>query len=503
MLIKSSFVPRALMPIALIVLGSAGLAEAGSGGGDHADREVRADRADRSGGNSTDRADKAAERASRDTTRAAERAQRDQDRYEEDRTKILRETANDPERQQRELAKLEADRAEDLAKAQEEAAKIAEDLAEELAKAQEDADRDADERVGEGYGSSEEMRDLADTENPDFDPRGFPVRRGEVLALDLDPAGRAAIASAGFVEIDRAELPALGSSILRLQSPLGLALSDALALARSAVPGATFDYTHYYQMQMAPAGSQTSTRAGKLPARRKGNLRIGMIDTAVDKHSALGQTKLEMRDFATGRGTRMSNHGTAVASILALEGTSRLHVASVFHSSGGKPFTSSDALASALEWMVGDGVQVVNMSLAGPRNAVLDKLIEQSVGRGTVIVAAAGNGGPTAPPAYPAALSSVVAVTAVDSRDRVYRYANQGKYITVAAHGVEEPVADAQSGGVQLVSGTSFATPHVSAWMARCRQKNDGAACVRKLRNAARDVGKPGFDPVYGFGVVD
>ena len=66
-----------------------------------------------------------------------------------------------------------------------------------------------------------------------------------------------------------------------------------------------------------------------------------------------------------------------------------------------------------------------------------------------MIVAAAGNGGPTAPPAYPAALRPVVAVTAVDSKDHIYRYANQGRYIMVAAPGVDEPAADAR-GGISL-----------------------------------------------------
>ena len=152
--------------------------------------------------------------------------------------------------------------------------------------------------------------------------------------------------------------------------------------------------------------------------------------------------------------------------------------------------------------MVGNDVSVVNMSLSGPRNAILDRLITQAVGRGTLIVAAAGNGGPSAPPAYPAALRPVVAVTAVDSDRRVYRYANQGTYITVSALGVGQPAADTR-GGISRFDGTSFATPHVAAWMARCLTRNNAAACGRTLRRSARDLGEPGYDPIYGYGLIE
>ena len=78
---------------------------------------------------------------------------------------------------------------------------------------------------------------------------------------------------------------------------------------------------------------------------------------------------------------------------------------------------------------------------------------------------------------------------------------NQGRYIMVASNGVDEPAAQAK-GGIGRFSGTSFATPHVTAWMARCLQEHDGSTCVSRLRETARDLGQPGFDQVYGFGYV-
>ncbi|TNE32119.1 MAG: subtilase [Alphaproteobacteria bacterium] len=345
------------------------------------------------------------------------------------------------------------------------------------------------------------MRNLAERENPEFDESGFPVRQGEIVGLNLGEGGVGTLQSKGFTVIATHDLPALQSRVTRLSAPVGLDAGMALAKARNALPNATLDYTHYYAMQFSSAGAAEKDRNASLP-RKKGKLTIGMIDTGVVSHSALRGASIESRNFGSVEGAATKTHGTAVASILVSEGSNKLYVANIFRGSSSQPFTSADAIVDALDWMVANKVPVVNMSLSGPRNAILDRLVEQSVGRGTMIVAAAGNGGPTAPPAYPAALRSVVAVTAVDHENRVYRYANQGRYITVAARGVGEAAADSR-GGIGQFSGTSFATPHVSAWMARCLTRSSPLTCGRKLRTSARDLGAPGYDPVYGYGLVD
>jgi hypothetical protein len=349
------------------------------------------------------------------------------------------------------------------------------------------------------------LKDLAREENPDFDLRGFPVRRGEVVALDLSDAGLAAAKNAGFRVITRDRLGALSSSVTRLDTPSGLSGEAALAKLRSLDGRATFDLTHYYGLQFAPQGvTERGAGHAALP-RRAGALTVGMIDTAVTAHPVLTGTDITQRHFGSAAsGAPQTAHGTAVASILASEGSRHLLVADVFRGTPQAPFTSADAIARSLEWMAERGINVVNISLAGPRNAILDRLIERASAHGMIIVAAAGNGGPTAPPAYPAALGSVVAVTAVDAQSRVYRYANQGDYITVAARGVAEPAAG-PGGSIVRYSGTSFATPHISAWMARClaTKAANAATCRARLRLSARDLGAPGRDPVYGWGVVN
>ena len=494
------------------ILWRAGLACAGlsmfvpaMGGDARPDREDAVDRADK--------ANQAAERAARDTSRAQERALRDTSKVEErtardsarfveERAKILETTANDPARQQEELAKLDADYAKDVARTQEEAAKIAAELAEELTDVQEDYSKDLGDHAGEleDFGSSSEMRELADGEEPEFDRRGFPVRHGEIVALNLGDESLRAMQGKGFTIIARHDLPALDSRVTRLAAPEGMDAARALDEARQADPKATFDFTHYYGTQFSPSGASAGGKAA-LP-RKKGRLTLGRIDTGVVGHPALRGASVEVRDFSKGTKGVPTAHGTAVASILVSEGVSNLRVANIFRGAASAPFTSADVIVDALDWMVASKVPVVNMSLSGPRNAILDALVDRAVARGTLIVAAAGNGGPTAPPAYPAALGPVVAVTAVDSNNRVYRYANQGRYITVAARGVGEPAANSK-GGISRFSGTSFATPHVAAWMARCLERGSATGCARSLREHARDLGEPGYDPVYGYGLID
>src|SRR6185369_5392587 len=87
---------------------------------------------------------------------------------------------------------------------------------------------------------------------------------------------------------------------------------------------------------------------------------------------------------------------------------------------GGQSRASAFAIAAALDWMVQNRVAVVNISLAGDNNALVALAVHRASERGTIVVAAAGNAGPDAPPSYPGALPEVIAVTAVDRDGAVF-----------------------------------------------------------------------------------
>ena len=111
-----------------------------------------------------------------------------------------------------------------------------------------------------------------------------------------------------------------------------------------------------------------------------------------------------------------------------------------------------------------------------------------------------GNGGPGAPPAFPAALEGVIAVTAVDVDGRLFEQANRGGYVDVAAPGVRviAPAAGPET-------GTSFAAPFVTAWVAAMIAEGgpaDAAAMHRAIAVTARDLGPAGRDPDFGWGLL-
>ena len=121
-----------------------------------------------------------------------------------------------------------------------------------------------------------------------------------------------------------------------------------------------------------------------------------------------------------------------------------------------------------------------------------------------VVVAAAGNGGPEAPPAFPASEPSVIGVTALDSRSQSYAAANRGDYVDFAAPGVRIWTPGVDPAG-SYVSGTSFATPYVTAAIGALIARGgiaDPDRITTILAATAIDLGSPGKDPVFGWGLI-
>ncbi|HEV2866865.1 MAG TPA: S8 family serine peptidase, partial [Allosphingosinicella sp.] len=392
--------------------------------------------------------------------------------------------------------------------AAEEAAKAAEDAAEEQAQAEQEAAEDAADAAhdAERMAGAAGLREIAAPERPELDREGYPVRRGEVVGLDLPSHTREAALARGFTVVESTRLEAIDAVVTRLAAPAGMSANEALAALRAIDPAATVDVAHYYGLHYGTSGGR-SARVGLAvtagsSGRRGPPVRVGMIDTGVAAHPALNGVTVEAREF-TPAAAADTGHGTAVASLLARDGATQIVAANVFRGDATRHFTSADAIIRGLAWLSEADVPVINISLAGPRNLILDRLIARVVARGHIVVAAAGNGGPAAPPAYPAALPNVVAVTAVDSRNRVYRYANRGAYVLVAARGVAVPAA-APGGRLGAYTGTSFAAPHVAAVLARCarRVRPSNSACVANMARQAVDLGDPGRDPVYGLGLI-
>ena len=165
--------------------------------------------------------------------------------------------------------------------------------------------------------------------------------------------------------------------------------------------------------------------------------------------------------------------------------------------------TTTFVLLRSLELSVANGARVLTLRLAGPRDPLIERAVAAAAARDVILIAAAGNNGDKAPPAYPAACPEVIVViTAIDARDELYARANRGRYIAIAAPGVDV-LAPACGNGHDLQSGTSFAAAHISGILAlRIERQPELTAeqARRTLIASAVDLGEPGHDDAFGAG---
>lgn len=349
----------------------------------------------------------------------------------------------------------------------------------------------------------------------------------EVLAITGTLADATALSqqlsNLGYAVRALQELPALGFSLLRLGIPGGQDVPAALDALRQAFPGTLFDANTLYEPDAAATSAGQPRHYAKAligwPEAGAGchtAVAIGLIDTAVDTgHSALAGRQITPRSFIAG-GVRPAppDHGTAVAALLVgapdsnvtgLLPAAHLYAAAIFSlRDDDRIVGTTDGIARALDWLGQQGVRVVNLSLSGPGNQVMRFTAERAAAGGMLLVAAAGNEGPNAAPVFPAGYGPVLAVTAVDASLQPYREANRGEYIDVAAPGVDIWSARGGDGG-RYNTGTSFAAPFVSAAAALALAVSPDAApenLRQSLREGARDLGQPGRDSTFGWGLL-
>lgn len=315
--------------------------------------------------------------------------------------------------------------------------------------------------------------------------------------------------------LDLYELKQFDLSVGRLSVPRGLSELDAIQKVQRIAPTLIADFNHLYSESVGKSSDTARAIMGWPRSTNQcgGGTIIGMIDGSVDaKHSALKGRKVTAKSFIGNRHDPGSHdHGTAVAAILVggpdwggLLPGAKLYAANIFYEKqNGARAASARALIRALNWLVQERVQVINLSIAGPDNKVLRKVVGAAKSRGVVMIAAAGNGGSNAKPAFPGAYDETIAVTALDKKAAVYRAANQGDYIDFAMPGVR--VWTAVPGGGKYQDGTSFAAPFVTALAAAeiaSGAPKDPAGLRSHLLGSTVDLGAPGKDPVFGNGLI-
>jgi hypothetical protein len=257
----------------------------------------------------------------------------------------------------------------------------------------------------------------------------------------------------------------------------------------------------------------TKLRIGEAHSLANGDkILVAVIDSGVD----LGHPELKgavAGSFdALEKAEKPHTHGTAIAGAIAAHArlmgaapAARILAIRSFGASGVSSDATTMAIVKGLKYAIEQKARVINMSFAGPADPGLGRHLAAAKANGAVLIAAAGNFGPKSPPQYPAVDPNVIAVSATDADDRMFKASNIGLHVAVSAPGVDI-LLPAPDNDYQLTSGTSFSAAYVSGIVALMLQRAPGLTPdgVRKiLLQTAKDLGPSGKDAEFGAGLVD
>ncbi|WP_170298964.1 S8 family serine peptidase [Massilia eburnea] len=341
------------------------------------------------------------------------------------------------------------------------------------------------------------------------DPNGQPVLRRQILVIAPD-AALAAYANEGFMADSTKSLDELGIKLAILRVPERFSTtSEGLERIHQLTPAAIADFDHVYFSSAAGSGRRRVAGNQAQPLVEASGLRVGLIDSGLDvNHEVFRSSKIER--WGCQDQVVPSDHGTAVASLMigssekfqgVLPGAT-LFAADVYCGlpTGG----SASDIAKALEWMARNNVPVINLSLVGPPNQILERAVSAVIQRGHLLTAAVGNDGPAAPPLYPASYKGVIGVSGVDDKRHSLPEAARGPQVAFAAPGSKMVAAATGDPSFRTVRGTSYASPIVAAMLARSMPKPGveiAAAAVAELTKEAVDA-RTERSADIGWGIV-
>ena len=343
---------------------------------------------------------------------------------------------------------------------------------------------------------------------------------GEVLlvfAPDTNDAGvNQFLQEYGLTLVNSATIALIDQRIIRARLPDNIPPERTLQISND--PRVTLQPNYLYAVSADEKIQYAVAKLGVPEAHRtyRGEgILVAVIDSGIDaKHPALKGAVLEEFEAVEAPKGAADTHGTTVASIIAArEGMTSVAPQAMLLSvkafapdkKYGRTLGNTYDLLRGIDWAVQKHAKVLNLSFAGPRDPLLQSALDAASKKGIVMVGAAGNKGPDAPPAYPGAYEEVIAATATDAKDRLYKQANRGDYVAIAAPGVDI-LAAGRKQGYSVTSGTSLAAAYVSGSVALIMQDSPDMTtqdALDRMAGTAKDLGDDGKDPSFGHGLLD
>jgi serine protease len=264
---------------------------------------------------------------------------------------------------------------------------------------------------------------------------------------------------------------------------------------------------------------------------------VAVVDTGVNPNGqdSFGNRLIQGHNFVknTNDSSDDNGHGTHVAGTIGEETNNLTGCAGIAFNANilavkvlnrrGVGYSSN--INDGIRWAADNGADVINMSLGASTGSQTEEdAVNYAYNNGVVICAASGNESANTV-GYPAAYENCIAVGATRYDKKVASYSNTGDALDIVAPGgdtsVDQNNDDYPDGILQetfqktflkykwsyyFFQGTSMATPHVSglsALIISLHPTYTPAQVRNAIQSSAQDLGAPGWDPIYGWGLID